>query len=130
MLEGARIVEEQEAERTAAPREARHQRRQVLGPLLPHEASSDDLDRTRRRLDHRLLVDEQLGAGVLERGFDDVRRLVVVVAQASEYFAGELAQGLETTAQELRIVMRLHREEVPSEQDEVGLLVHGLLADA
>ena len=67
VLEGAWVMKEEEAKRTVIPREARHQLRKMLGPLLPHERRAHDLDRPGRCVHHRSLIDEQASARSLER---------------------------------------------------------------
>ena len=130
VTERARIVQQDDPQRARRARVLEARALEAGLPIAVREVHADDLHRPGRRSSRPGVVDEQVDAVVLERARHDRRRLVIVVAVAGEDPARQRLQRRQRVAQEIRIALRLHREKVAREEDEVRLRRHGALGDA
>src|SRR5690348_16427394 len=129
MLERPWIVEENDAKRTRHPRMARADALEMPHAVAEREVHPDDLHRTRLGFDDGRVVDEEADTVLRHRARDDGGRLVIVVAVAGEDLSGEQPERLECAEYQVRIALRLHREEVTGQEHQVGLGSHRALRD-
>ena len=129
VVEGARIVEEQEAQVPVEARVRAQQLAQVGVAVPPHEVGADDLHGAGLGARDGRRVDQQLDAVGRERGAHLVGCFVVVVPEHGITTVGHAAQGRERALERAGRRVALHREEVAREQDEVGVAILGAARD-
>ena len=124
------IVQEDDARGACLARVLPAHALQVGLAVPPHELHPHDLHGPGLRRHHPLLVHEERDPVGSQCACDVLGCLVVVVAVAREHLARHRGQRLERPPQQRWIALRLHRQEISREEDQVRLARHRTRRDA
>src|SRR4051812_25881270 len=103
---------------------------QMLFALAPNEIHTQDLNWSGRSRNFACFVYEQGHAGSFQCSSHGFRRFVIVIAETCKATTWQRSQGSQRSAQELRIALRLHGQEVAREQNQIWFSCYGALTDA